>query len=59
MGIAIAAFSAAFVADKKGGFGTRQRAGATWRTLNKFVEAKRWKGETLDACIDRLLEQVL
>ncbi|MBX9816992.1 MAG: integrase domain-containing protein [Burkholderiaceae bacterium] len=43
MGIAIAEFSAAFVADKKGGFGTRQRAGATWRALNKFVEAKRWK----------------
>ena len=43
MGIAIAAFSAAFVAHKKGGFGTRQRAGATWRALNSFVESKRWK----------------
>ncbi len=43
MGIAIAEFSAAFVADKKGGFGTRQRAGATWRALNKLVEVKRWK----------------
>lgn len=43
MGIAIAAFSAAFVAQKKGGFGTRQRAGATWRALNSFVESKRWK----------------
>lgn len=43
MGIALSAFSAAFVADARGGFGTRQRAGATWRALNKFVEKKRWK----------------
>ena len=43
MGIGINAFKAAFVANKKGGFGTSQRAGATWRALNSFVESKRWK----------------
>lgn len=43
MGIGINAFKAAFVANKKGGFGTSQRAGATWRALNRFVESKRWK----------------
>ena len=43
MGIGINAFKAAFVANKKGGLGTSQRAGATWRALNSFVESKRWK----------------
>lgn len=35
MGINLKSFISAFVADKKGGFGTRQCAAGTWRALNK------------------------
>lgn len=46
MGINLKSFISAFVADKKGGFGTRQRAAGTWRALNQFIEAKHWKNIT-------------
>lgn len=46
MGINLKSFISAFVTDKKGSFGTRQRAAVTWRALNEFTEKKHWKNIT-------------
>lgn len=43
MGVDLSKWNQSFQRQKKGSFGTRNRAFQTWRALDKFVEKKGWK----------------
>lgn len=44
MGINLSVWDKSFLADRKGGAATRERAAQTWRQLSTFCEKQKWKG---------------